>query len=117
MYSGSFFRALQAIYPGHNWDSQKFRIPTVSSGYWSDINNQKKFLENVGAQLNVRTLNDWGNVTLSQIMEHGGHGLLKQYSGSLFQALQSIYPRHNWNLRHFPNVAKKHKLVRPPNPI
>lgn len=49
-------------------------------------------MEELAALLNVKHAQDWRRVTSSDIRAHGGGGLLKRFSGSLFAMLQDAYP-------------------------
>src|SRR4051812_9121245 len=62
--------------------------------YWKDIKNQRKFLEKLGAQLKIRTLDDWNQIKIKDVIDNGGSGLLSHYGGSLQKALKFIYPEH-----------------------
>ncbi len=50
---------------------------------------------------------DWNYVSIRQVHQHGGGGLLnKYYGGSLQRALQTLYPEHNW---------QRYRLTKPPH--
>ncbi len=85
-------------------------------GYWKSINNQKAFFENLATKsgellilqasltlLGINDYNDWYTVGYKQILLHGGGSLLQQYGGSLFRALQAIFPQHQWTSYRFSN--------------
>ncbi len=38
----------------------------------------------------------WYYVSLKQIQEHGGRGLLNHYGGSLIRTLRAAFPEQNW---------------------
>jgi len=51
----------------------------------------------LGKELQFKTIEDWYRVTVEDIHEHGGVRLLNgYYNDSPYQALQTIYPQHNW---------------------
>ncbi len=77
-------------------------------GYWKDITNQRRYFDQLAHQLGIlrrsRRLHcvdisnplDWHRVSVQQINDHGGSGLLRYYKGSLVQALRKIYPQESW---------------------
>lgn len=99
-YDGSPSRALQDVYPEHNWIIWRFN--TVPTGYWDKGGTQKNFFEWLSVQLEHGSMEDWYTVTLDQIAQYGGQGLAKSYYNcSPSKALQSIHPEHNWMLWRF----------------
>lgn len=42
----------------------------VRSSYWNNKNNQRKFLHDFAEKYNVKTLQDWGNVTTQQVSHY-----------------------------------------------
>ena len=67
-----------------------------SSGFWEDINNQKKYFDWFENKMNFKDKSDWYLITVREIKNHGGSGLLEKYNGSLQYALKSIYPNYEW---------------------
>lgn len=62
-----------------------------SQSYWKSYGNCKRFLDEVAVKLHVKSPNDWGRIKIQQIIELGGASILRQYKGSLFACLQSVY--------------------------
>jgi hypothetical protein len=48
---------LSTLYPQHEWLPWKF--PVVSRGFWSNVENQKKFLETISKELKITSLELW----------------------------------------------------------
>jgi hypothetical protein len=90
---GHLFNALKAVYPQHNWDQIHFSWS--NHGQWKDIDTQKKKLEQLAAELGVKTLDDWYNVSRKELYDRAP--FIKLYHGCLFTALRTLYPQHNWN--------------------
>lgn len=63
----------------------------VSRGYWSAMENRRRFLDDVKAAHAVKELSDWARVSSRTVQNMGGMGLLAHYNGSLFEALQDVY--------------------------
>ncbi len=61
----------------------------------------------------IKQPSDWYFVSLNQVYEEGGGGLIRHYAGSLRQALQAVYPQYSWNSWKFtlpPDVNAKFKI-------
>jgi hypothetical protein len=52
---------LSAVYPEHEWLPWKFA--SCPPNYWDNVNNQRKFIEWAGKQLNIKDMSDWYKVT------------------------------------------------------
>ena len=98
-YNDSPSVALQSIYPGHNWDLQKFKKKPTR--FWQHKHNQRKYFDQLMIQLDYKCMNDWYDVTVEDIHKNGGVGLLNLYNGSPSIAIQSVYPEHTWILQNF----------------
>jgi hypothetical protein len=59
--SVSLHELLSTAYPQHEWLPWKF--DQVPNYFWDDIQNQKKFLNWMGKQLKINSLEDWYKVT------------------------------------------------------
>lgn len=94
--------ALQNVYPEHCWDLQKFKNKSRTS--WENIEAHKECFDRIMNNLGYNCMDDWYNVTHSDIVKHRGGGLLLHYNNSPSSALQNIYPEHKWELERF-----KHK--------
>jgi hypothetical protein len=56
---------------------------SVARFFWSDSVNRKGFMDQLAMKLNVQQFSDWYNIKQSDVIKHGGKGLLKYYGGSL----------------------------------
>jgi len=89
------FGVLQTIYPDYVWLPWKFDF--VSNNFWKEHSNQKSYADWLGKELNYTRYEDWYDVTLQQIIDKGGGGLVcTYYTGTLFEFLKNVYPEHNW---------------------
>ena len=72
-----------------------------SPGYWDDINNVYQFLNDLEVKLNLKTSNDWKRLSINQIGEHGGYGLLAKYSKDeiIKHKIEDFKPFHKVNGR------------------
>lgn len=94
-YNNSPYKALQCVYPEHNWMLWRFHI--VPSGYLDrlagDTAEQKKLINWLGDKLAVKSLNDWYRISMNQIQKL----VLIKSSDILADMLQSVYPLHKWD--------------------
>jgi hypothetical protein len=60
-YKGSPSLLLSQIYPSYDWLPWKFR--GCPHFFWNNTQNQQKFMDWAGTQLNVKEMNDWYKVT------------------------------------------------------
>ena len=93
-YSGSSSKLIQSVFPGHDWDEEKWK---VSKGYWDDIANQREFMEGLIVKLGLKDHQQWKSITSKMIIKNGGTGILKKYSGSPSKLIRSVFPEHDWN--------------------
>ena len=48
---------LAAVYPEYEW--LPWRFMHTPKNFWNDVNNQKKFVDWAGKQLQIKELSDW----------------------------------------------------------
>ncbi len=91
-YGNNIVRALLTVYPNNNWQAWQFEHLKPWQEYWRDRTNQRKFMDYVGDQLNIHTLDDWYNISLSSLSSiKGTLHFLKQsrlYSFSRFRTIE-----------------------------
>jgi hypothetical protein len=96
----SLFNALKKFYPDHNWDPLRFsRIPKGS--YTQSM--QRAALERLGKQLGVKELDDWYSVS-SERVKRSLTFINNVYHSSLYNALKTLYPQHEWDPLKFSKV-------------
>jgi hypothetical protein len=95
---GSLFDVLKRFYPQHNWDP--LRLSRVPNGYWTDENTQRAALERYGREkLGIKELDDWYSVSALNV--HKELSFLSKKYRSLYEALEKLYPQHNWDPLRF----------------
>jgi hypothetical protein len=88
-------KAVQTIYPDHNWQLWKFT--QAGKSFWTEPANRKKYFDQLKNKLGILSAEDWYQVSTKQIEEHGGSELLNTYyGGSLIEALKQNYPEIQW---------------------
>lgn len=103
-YSKSLSKALEVIYPEHEWLGWKF--PKRHRGYWNDVTKHKKFFLWLKDELGLEGLEGFYSLTAQDIAKHGGSGLLEKYHCSSVRALAHIFPDHNWHHWKFARVPQ-----------
>ena len=101
-YNNSLFIALKSLYPDHNWIAWLFS--SLPNGYWNHIDNQKAFFDWLGNQLGFRHFEDWYSISTTDIVTKYRGNFLHLYEGSIYKALQSVYPNYDWCGWKFPSV-------------
>lgn len=104
LYGNSPAKALQNVYPQHNWECWKFHL--LPRGFWANIDNHKQFLHWPKSRLGYKTMEDWYQVTSEDIESNGGGSLLSEYQKSPAIALQQLFPEHSWLPWRFKSIPK-----------
>ena len=99
LYGDSLPKLLAAVYPNHQWDSAKFTVR--SRNYWTSLENQRKFMDDLAQKLGIRQLDGWYKVTMAELLPHGAVTILNLYGRSLSKLLSKVYPNHPWDLSKF----------------
>ena len=69
------------------------------------MDSRKDFFDVIERELQLKSMEDWYNVSTEEVNKLGGSGLLsKYYGGSMFKALAHIYPEHDWKAWRFSRV-------------
>jgi hypothetical protein len=71
----------------------------MAKGYWEDIQNQRDFMNRLGLDLNIKEMNDWYDVTVVDVIDRGGSGILNKHGNSLISILIAVYPEHSWQYK------------------
>lgn len=78
------------LYPEHDWKPWLFhRTPKK---YMESKENQRKCLDWVWKQLDIKNIKQWKDVTIATVVQMGGGGVLLKHQSSLNKALHSLYP-------------------------
>jgi hypothetical protein len=94
---------LKALYPEHKWEF----VERKPAGYWAIRANQKAYLDDFAEKFQIKTLDEWYNITTREFIDAGGAALLTHYKGSLIDLLRANYPHHKWRTYSF---SKPHHL-------
>jgi hypothetical protein len=61
--------------------------------YWKDVNNQSKFLHDLGTKLNIKSQEDWYNVSRDDIIKYGGNSVTLIASHIRWRITQKLLQR------------------------
>ena len=88
-------------------------------GYWSDLSNQRTFMQWVAKELNIKEMSDWYKVSTQvyymffylliefQDFQKLCKGLFaNNYSSSPYKLLSSVFPEYDWLPWKFSRVPK-----------
>jgi hypothetical protein len=102
-YKGSPLKALEAVFPNHQWIAWKFH--QVPRGYWNRKDNQRKFLDWLTKELQVNKNDDWYRISKKQIRNVAPVTLFR--SKTLGAVLSELYPEYSWSIQKFQDGAFK----------
>jgi len=98
LYGRSLSKLLTVVYPHHPWDLSRFA--SKPRHYWTSLENQKRFMDELGRKIGVKELDDWYCVQGSKLIP-GARSLFLLYGNSLSKLLASVYPDHPWDVSRF----------------
>lgn len=88
-YKNSLQTALETIYPDITWQDEWF---SKTQGYWEKISHQRALFDRIKKDLQISKASDWGTVCKSEVKKRGAITTLRIHKGSLWRALNEIYP-------------------------
>ena len=94
-YSNDKKKLFKTIYPNFPW---KFNEKNENANkYFQNIENQRQFMNDLSQKLNLKSIDDWMNVSRNKIIENGGKSLILYfYSNDMKKLLTNIFPFHPW---------------------
>jgi hypothetical protein len=93
-FGNSVRRMVCSCYPQIEW--QVWRFGDLPGGFWMESKNQRKFLDWMAEDMNMKKVEDWYRTMRGDFLKRGGGGLLDRYKGSPIDALKKIYNRTEW---------------------
>ncbi len=105
-YQDSPQKAVVAHFPDYPWRPWLFR--STSQGFWQDKKNRLAYVDWLGEELGLESLDDWYKVSRSHFHTNRGGGMLANYYGdSVFRLLKEYAPRKKWLPWCFPTVPQR----------
>ena len=105
IYKFSYPNLLISIYPNYPWIFEPPKIQNVVK-YFQSFENQQEYMEQLFITLNLKTLDDWLNISNEIIKKNRGMQLLRIYKRMKI-LLRTIYPNYPWKLTFLANKLKK----------
>jgi len=107
-YNGSLFAALQDLYgQARNLQVHECRA-VVPQRYWDSLENQRNFLQQLAAKLDIKKPGDWAKVSYKDMNKHGGRALLAKHGNSLLRTLQAAWPEAGVLPHHMRSRPRKY---------
>jgi hypothetical protein len=104
-YGDSMINMLYQVYADTEWHTWKFL--NVPRSFWMSMSNRRKYFDWLYDELEFDDANKWYDLTLQEVLNKGGGGLLDTYySNSLSLAIMDIYPEREWHPWKFEHVFK-----------
>jgi hypothetical protein len=82
------------VFPEHKWLPWKFEV--TPTGFWSEIENRRMFVHWFAEEKGLSRLEQWYEVSTSDIRTAGGMSLVAMHGESLIRLLREAYPDHEW---------------------
>jgi hypothetical protein len=99
------FPSISCLIPSSHNLIRSTRAPR---NYWKDKANQLRLMKSIEQKLQINHPNDWYTKTVKDVQQNGGFTLLKYHNNSLYNALQALYPEHNWKAWGFQKVPQSY---------
>ena len=96
LYSFDRKKLLSNVYPDHPWQFEKLKINNKKENDHKSL-VYLRFMNKLFRKFRLNSLDDWLNISRSQILQCGGKEILLYYNNNLKTLFSSIYPNHNWN--------------------
>lgn len=74
------------------------------------MDNQRSFFDNLAMKLDIRKPRDWGNIPFRVVIENKGGYFSFLYRGSMYLALQKIYPSKESIFLHLQQLHNGRKV-------
>lgn len=103
----TLINTLQMVYSDHEWLPFRFSHTITPPRYWRNKNNQRKFMDWFGKELNITQWSDWYGIITKDIVKRNGRGLLSIYDKQLYKLFQSVYPEYSWEMNKFKEQKNK----------
>ena len=63
LHNDSLFEVLSSIYPQYEWMQWRFKHCKCPQNFWNNIENQRKYIEWAGKELNIKEMSDWYKIS------------------------------------------------------
>ena len=70
--SASVYKLVSSVYPEYEW--LPWRFHKTPANYWTDVKNQRKFMDWAGKELGIKDMSDWYKVT-TRVVKNREYGV------------------------------------------
>lgn len=96
-YDWDVIQLLRVAYPEQQWSVPKSRS-WAPKGYWSEPARQREFLTEFADENDLQTEEDWAAVSLKDIADAGGKGLVRQLAAhNVCNLLAQVFPEKSFD--------------------
>ena len=97
-YKGNVKELFTTLYPEHSWSFTPThqRPRNHPNKYWTSIQNQQKFMEDLMKKNLITTFDALNRITTTKIRENGGSSLANYYDYDMKLLLKTLYPNYPW---------------------
>ena len=93
-----------SVFPEYEWKPWLFAH--VPRNFWSKESNRREFMDWLGKQLGYEKKEDWYRVSIKDIVDNGGYGVLGYYGNSPSTLVTNVYNEHTWHMWRFHTAPK-----------
>ena len=61
-YNDLYIELIKSVFPEYKWLPWRFK--KVPKGFWKDIKNQRDFMDWIGLQIGLKSMDDWYHVKI-----------------------------------------------------
>lgn len=96
-YGRRMIDVLKAAYPEREWNAWESRR-VLPRGYWDDREEQRRFLAEFAEANGIQKEEDWAVVSLQDIAEAGGQGLVRRLAPhNVYALLSQVFPEKKFD--------------------
>ena len=108
-YANDRKKLLSTIYPNFPWkkEFENFQYKRKNSNYFKSIENQRLFMDKLFIKFELKSLDDWAEISLKKMIENNGENFVNIYNNNRKKLFSSIYPNFPWS---FENLKLKLKI-------
>ena len=89
-----------------NTNSQKSKVLSSKSNDFQSIDHQRDFINDLANKFQISPVDDWQNITPTQIIKNGGKKLLQLYDNNLISMFSTLYPQFQFDFNLIKRTTK-----------
>ena len=110
-YNNSAYNLIKDMFPQYKWLVWMFKC--APRDVWKDADIRKEYIEWLGETLGYNNKDDWYGISVKEIRNNYGGGLLTTYyNGSPYKLIKDVFPEYKWVKSKFCNLkTEKNWLI------